>query len=116
VTVSEKVFRRGDTPSLDEIRAALAPALEKGGASQAIVFGSYARGAADGYSDLDLIVVASTDRSFFERYRPFFGVRDVWRKSLDMLISTEAELDEMLAEQRPFIEIALEEGVVIYEE
>ena len=115
MTVSEKVFRRGDTPSIDEIRAALAPALRNGGASKAIVFGSYARGDADGYSDLDLIVVAPTERPFFERYGPFFGVRDVWHKGLDMLIYTEAELDEMLAERRPFIEIALEEGVVINE-
>ena len=108
MTASKKVFHRGDKPSIDEIRAALAPELRSGGASKAIVFGSYARGDADGYSDLDMIVVAPTDR-------PFFGVRDVWRKGLDMLIYTEAELEEMLAERRSFIEIALEEGVVIYE-
>ena len=105
-----------EVPDLDEIRRAFAPALSKGGAKKAIVFGSYARGEADEHSDLDLIIVAETDRTFFERYEVFSGVYDVWRKGLDMLIYTPDELAEMLAEGRAFVELALAEGVVIYEE
>ncbi|MDA1349917.1 MAG: nucleotidyltransferase domain-containing protein [Chloroflexi bacterium] len=102
-------------PSIDDIRASLVPILQRGHARKAIVFGSYARGEADEYSDLDLIIVANTARPFFERLKDFMGVFDVWRRGLDMLIYTPDELEEMLAERRPFIELAMEEGVVIYE-
>ena len=116
MTVSNRVFKRGDTPSIDEIRTALEPALTKGRASRAIVFGSYARQEADGYSDLDLIVVFDTDKRFFDRHSDFAGIHDVWHKGLDMLVYTPAELAKMVDERRPFIEKALEEGIVIFEE
>ena len=102
--------------SIAQIRQTFAPILQEGGAKKAVVFGSYARGEADQYSDLDLIIVAETDKTFFKRHEEFSGVYDVWRKGLDMLIYTPGELAEMLAEGRAFIELALEEGVVIYEE
>ena len=103
-------------PSLNDIRASLGPVLRRGRAIKAIVFGSYARGAADEYSDLDLIVVVETTLPFFERYKEFAGVFGVWSRGLDMLIYTPAELEEMVAEERPFIELALDDGIVIYEE
>ena len=104
------------TPSLDDIRESLGPVLRRGRAKKAIVFGSYARGQADEYSDLDLIIVVDTARPFFERHKEFAGIFSEWHKGLDMLIYTPAELEQMLAEQRPFIELALDQGVVIYEE
>lgn len=104
-----------DVQTIQQIEATFAPVLRKGRALKAVVFGSYARGEADGYSDLDLIIVADTDRSFFKRHEEFEGVYDVWRKGMDLVIYTPGELEEMLAEGRAFIELALEEGVVIYE-
>jgi predicted nucleotidyltransferase len=103
-------------PSLESICNSLVPILKHGNAKKAIVFGSYARGEADDYSDLDLIIVVDTARRFFDRYKDFEGIYEVWRKGLDMLIYTPAELAQMQAEGNPFIEHALEEGVVIYEE
>ena len=102
--------------SVEDIRSAFTPVLWKGGARKAIVFGSYARGDADEHSDLDLIVVTDTDRTFFDRYKNFGGLYDVWHKGIDLLIYTPEELAQMLSEHRAFIDIALEEGVVIYEE
>ena len=84
-------------------------------ATKAIVFGSYARGQADQYSDLDLIIVADTDRSFFKRHTEYSGIYEIWRKGLDMLIYTPQELAQMASENNRFIERAFEEGVVIYE-
>ena len=43
------------------------PVLRGAGVKRAIVFGSWARGEADGFSDLDLAVVMDTDLSGPER-------------------------------------------------
>ena len=102
-------------PTIGQIRESLAPLIERAGARKAVVFGSYARGNADRYSDLDIIIVHNTDKGFFDRASDFREVRSAWPRSLDMLIYTPDELDEMISQRRPFIEIALEEGVVIYE-
>ena len=68
---------------LDALRARLAPHLRR--AIRAIVFGSVARGEADEWSDLDLLV-----------YTP-------------------EELENLRAEGRCFIEQVLAEGVVVHE-
>lgn len=90
----------------------LAPHLQR--ARKAIVFGSVARGEADEWSDLDLVIVADTSRPFLERYRDFESLYDVWPR-LDLLIYTPAEFAAMQAEGRPFIGHVLREGAVIHE-
>ena len=97
---------------LDALRRRLAPHLRS--SRKAIVFGSVARGEADEWSDLDLVIVTDTTRPFLERYRDFEGLYDVWPR-LDLLIYTPAEFAEMREEARPFIEYVLSEGVVIHE-
>src|SRR5437867_1110958 len=67
---------------LDGLRCRLAPHL--GRTRTAIVFGSVARGDADEWSDLDLVIVTETSRPFLERYRDFEGLYDVW-PLLDLL-------------------------------
>ena len=109
---------RAEIPTLDAIRETLTPALKVSDAQQAIVFGSYARGDADEYSDLDLIIVANTDKRFLQRhkdYRPVFRSWDPWGKSLDLLIYTPEEIYGMRARNNPFICAALQEGIVVYE-
>jgi predicted nucleotidyltransferase len=97
---------------LDELRRRLAPHLAR--ARRAIVFGSVARGEADRWSDLDLVIVADTDRPFFERFKDFAGIWGVWPR-VDLLIYTPAEWARMLEEERPFVLRVLEEGVVIHD-
>ena len=97
---------------LDQLRRRLAPHLTR--ARKVIVFGSVARGDADAGSDLDLIIVADTARPFFERFKDFAGLYDVWPR-LDLLIYTPEEFARMVAEERPLITQALEEGVVLHE-
>jgi len=82
------------------------------GATRALVFGSVARGEADEWSDLDLLVVAETQRAFFERYRDFIGLYEVWPR-LDLLVYTPPELERMVEEDNPFLLRILEEGVDI---
>ena len=101
--------------TIERIRESLAPLIARAGARKAVVFGSYARGNFDAYSDLDIIIIHDTDKGFFERASDFREVRAAWPRSMDMLIYTPDELDEMLAQRRPFIEMALQEGIMIYE-
>jgi predicted nucleotidyltransferase len=98
--------------NLDALRQRLAPHLRH--ARKAIVFGSVARGEADEWSDLDLVIIADTCRPFLERYRDFESLYEVWRR-LDLLIYTPEEFAEMQAQGRPFIEHVLREGAVIHE-
>lgn len=97
---------------LDALKQHLAPYLRN--VRKAIVFGSVARGEADEWSDLDLVIVTDTPRPFLERYRDFEGIYDVWPR-LDLLIYTPAEFAQMRMQGRPFIEHVLREGVVIHE-
>ena len=97
---------------LEALKQRLAPHLVR--ARTAIVFGSVARGDADEWSDLDLLIIADTPRPFLDRYRDFEGIYDVWPR-LDLLIYTPEEFARMQAEGRPFLEHALSEGVVVHE-
>ena len=100
---------------LEEFREDLAVAVAQGKAQKAIVFGSYARGDVDQYSDLDMIIIADTEKTFFCRRDDFGAVYKVWTRAMDLLIYTPDEFAQMIREGNPFIERALEEGVVIYE-
>jgi len=97
---------------LDELRRRLAPHVAR--ARKVVAFGSVARGDADEWSDLDLLIVADTPRPFFQRFEDFAGIYDVWKR-LDLVIYTPEELERMMAEDNPFVTRALEEGVVLYE-
>lgn len=97
---------------IEDLRRRLAPHVQR--ALKVVAFGSVARGEADAWSDLDLLIVADTARPFFERFKDFAGIYDVWPR-LDLLIYTPAELERMIAQENPFILRALEEGVVLHE-
>jgi predicted nucleotidyltransferase len=96
---------------LDELRRRLAPHVWR--ARKVIAFGSVARGEPDEWSDLDLLIVADTARPFFERFKDFAGIYDVWPR-LDLLIYTPAEFQRMVAEDNPLVLQAIEEGVVLH--
>lgn len=93
-------------------RALLAKRLRPclSGVSRALVFGSVARGEADEWSDLDLLVIAETERTFFERFRDFVALYEVWPR-LDLLVYTPAEFERMAEEENPFLMRVLEEGM-----
>lgn len=82
------------------------------GAEKIILFGSYARGRTDAFTDLDLIVIMRTEAPYLARtayvYRQLAP-----RVAADILVYTPAEWEQMQA--RPFIKKALAEGRVLYE-
>jgi predicted nucleotidyltransferase len=100
--------------SLDERLSKVIEGVRRYGADKALIFGSSARGDADQYSDIDLIVVKQTDRRFIDRLldvveciRPDFA--------LDVLVYTPEEFERMRDEGNPLVTRAVEEGKVIYE-
>lgn len=83
-------------------------------AEKAILFGSCARGDADAYSDIDLIVIKRTDKRFLDRLEEVIKAIDP-DFALDVLVYTPEEFERMLAEENPLLTNAVEHGKVIYE-
>jgi predicted nucleotidyltransferase len=84
---------------------------EYGPVEKIILFGSQARGDADEYSDLDLIIIKNTDKRFIQRLSevPLLPVH------ADVFVYTPAEFKTMRDNENPFIMSALENAKVIYE-
>jgi predicted nucleotidyltransferase len=88
------VLQRPAPCSLEELRALAVPALRRAGVERAIVFGSWARGEADGFSDLDLVVVLQTDLPRAQRGRCLEAVFAALPIAVDALIYTPEEFRE----------------------
>lgn len=74
--------------------------LRAHGVEAAYLFGSHARQEADSDSDVDLILVAPSDRPFVERFRDF---HDVWfgaPTAVDLLVYTPQEFAEQRRHNR----------------
>jgi predicted nucleotidyltransferase len=94
------------------IRRVVTTACRRAGAERAVLFGSYARGDADAYSDVDLLIVWPTAYDFFERRASFEDIMSAF-PGCDLLVYTPAELEEL--RERGVVYQALKEGVVLYE-
>ena len=107
---------RVEQPSVAEIAGTLAPVFQRHAIQLAILFGSRARDDASCKSDIDLILVQETERSFLDRLDGillelnslFEGI------SVEALIYTPSELKQMTSQ--PFVSKALREGIVIHEQ
>ena len=80
-----------------------------------ILFGSMVGDEIGEWTDLDLVVVAETDKRFLDRYDDLLGeiAQVVSGRDVDLLIYTPQELARLA--DRPFIKRALSQGRVIYE-
>lgn len=77
-----------------------------------IVFGSYAEGRRDLFTDLDLLVVMDSSLDFVTRNAELCRGLDV-QVAVDILAYTPEELDSI--GHRPFVKNALESGRTLYE-
>ena len=84
------------------------------GPERIVQFGSGARGDADEFSDIDIIVVYPTEKRFLERLEELYLAWDLPR-AIDILAYTPDEFEAMAAADNPFLSKALEEGEVLYE-
>jgi predicted nucleotidyltransferase len=83
------------------------PAIQK-----VILFGSYATGRRDLFTDLDLLVIMDSSLDFVSRNVAL--ARDLQaRVALDLLVYTPQEMEQM--RERPFLRHALKTGKVLYE-
>lgn len=78
-----------------------------------ILFGSFARGDADPYSDIDIIIVYPTKKRFMDRLEELYMQWDI-QQAADILAYTPEEF-EILVKERDFIKEAVEKGRIIYE-
>jgi uncharacterized protein len=76
------------------------------------LFGSFAKGKADLFTDLDILVVMDTDEPFSKRLRTLYG-RLAVPVDMDLLCYTPQELRDM--QDRPFLKRIRQEEVVLYE-
>ena len=88
--------------------------IKKFNLKKVIIFGSFARGDYHKGSDLDLIIVGEFKERFIDRIGKIIELNES-DLEIDAMVYTEDEFQKMIKERRPFIEQALEEGIVVYE-
>jgi predicted nucleotidyltransferase len=76
------------------------------------LFGSYARGKSDLFTDLDVLVIMDTNKSFIERITEIHRLLAL-PVDADILCYTPDELKRM--KETPFLRKALADEVVLYE-
>ena len=102
------------TVSRQERVANTIASLEEYDPQRVILFGSWARGDEDEYSDLDLVIIKETQERFLDRLKRVYElVKPTF--AMDVLVYTPQEFAEMQERNNYFIEMVLKEGVVIYE-
>lgn len=102
-------------PTLDAFLESLRPLLLDQGARAAWVFGSHARGTADAWSDIDVIIVAPTERPFVDRFRDYLPAIVEAGIGVDLFVYTPEEFERMNDEERPFLVSALQDARLVHE-
>lgn len=116
--------RPGGGPPLATLRTAHRRALEEAvervrrvlpslpGVRRVSLFGSFARGRVDLFTDLDVLVVRETDEPFVERQASLYRALSL-PVDLDLICYTPEEFEAL--RDRPFLRGILREEVVLYE-
>lgn len=100
--------------ALETIRREVAEVARRNRARRVVLFGSHARGTATERSDVDLIVVESTQDRFLDRLARYADdLGDRLDACVEVLVYTPEELARI--EHRPFIQRILREGILLYE-
>lgn len=81
-----------------------------------ILFGSFGRGEVKEDGTLDFIVIAETKDRFFDRIKKALEACSGASPPIEPLIYTPSEFNQMLVQGEGFLEEALEEGVVLFQE
>ena len=99
----------------EELKLLFHPVFSRTAAQKVYLFGSHARGEADDASDVDLAIVAESQRPFVERFKDYFEVITACPVAIEILVYTPEEFEAMRERESPFVLRILEEGKIIYE-
>lgn len=103
-------------PTLDAFLESLRSLLLEQDARAAWVFGSHARGTADAWSDIDVIIVAPTERPPVERFRDYLPAIMEAGVGVDLFVYTPEEFQRMNDEERPLLVSALQDARPVHED
>ena len=76
------------------------------------LFGSYAEGKADLFTDLDILIIVDTDKPFLERMKEVYALLAL-PVDADILCYTSEEFDRL--KEKPFFRKILAEEIMLYE-
>jgi predicted nucleotidyltransferase len=102
-----------DAKMLEEIVGRIARAIRP---RKIILFGSRARGAARPESDVDLLIIADSDKPRYERSAPVYGLLSDILAPMDIMVYTPAEVEDWRQVRQAFVTTAIREGKVLYED
>jgi len=88
--------------------------LKKYKPEKIILFGSHARGLADPYSDIDLVIIKKTKKLFLDRIKDVIKIIKP-NFAIDILVYTPEEFQKMSSDGNAFLEFVVKEGKIIYE-
>ncbi|MEN8160830.1 MAG: nucleotidyltransferase domain-containing protein [Myxococcota bacterium] len=108
------VLRAPARHTLEELARIAGAPLRAAGAERAVVFGSWARGTADGYSDLDLAVVLRTELPPLERGGLLKELVAALPVAVDLLVYTPEEFALGMERRLGVFEAIAREGVTIH--
>ena len=94
-------------PILRRFLGVLRPLLARNRALSAWIVGSRARGTAAPESDIDVIIVAPSERPFVDRFRDYLPAVLGAGVGVDLLVYTPEEYERMRAAERPFLSHAM---------
>ena len=97
-----------------ELKKDIVSLYKKLNPAKIVLFGSWGRGEADQYSDVDIIIIYETKKRFLDRLKELYLMWNI-PIAFDILAYTPEEFDKMLKEKNSFIERINREGEVIYE-
>jgi len=80
-----------------------------------ILFGSFAEGTPQIWSDIDLVVIQETNERFLDRSKEILSSL-MPKVGLDLLIYTPAEFERLCQERKFFSEKILGKGKILYEQ
>lgn len=100
---------------LEPFLRALRPLLQAHRATAAYLVGSWARGEADAWSDVDVIIVAPSTRPAVERFKDYLPAILASPRPVELFVYTPEEFSHMRAEERPFLMHALDGAKLIHE-
>jgi predicted nucleotidyltransferase len=104
--------RREYRKLLDDSAGQIVAKLSDLNVERVSLFGSYARGKSDLFTDLDVLVIMDTDKPFTERITEIYSLLAL-PVDADILCYTPREFTRM--KETPFLRKALADEVVLYE-